>query len=83
MAVAEIELTFVPMKEIPGFINELVHALASCEDVDEPTIMYLSFKLLGSPRTAELLASFAEIGYSNNEMILSECNRLLVVTGGR
>lgn len=70
------------MKEMPGFIKVLVHALAQCEDVDESTIVSLSFQLRNSPRTAGLLASFAEIGYCNNEMVQSEFERLSRFTGG-
>lgn len=70
------------MKEIPGFIKVLVHALAECEDVDEPTIVSLSLQLRNSPRTAGLLAAFVQIGYCNNEMVLSECRRLSRSTGG-
>ncbi len=76
LAVAEIEFTFVPMKEMPGFIKVLVHALANCEDVDEHTIVSVSWQLRNSPRTASLLTSFAEIGYCNSEMVLSEFERL-------
>lgn len=82
MAVDVIELTFVPMKEMPGFIKVLVHALANCEDVDEHTIVSISWQLRNSPRTASLLASFAEIGYCNSEMVLSEFKRLSRYTGG-
>lgn len=71
------------MKEMPGFIKVLVHALAQCEDVDESTIVKLSCELRNSPKAAGLLTSFAEIGYSNNEMLVSECARLMRVTGGR
>jgi hypothetical protein len=70
------------MKEMPGFINVLVHALAQCEDVDESTIVSLSFQLRNSPRTAGLLTSFVEIGYCDNSLVLKECSRLLACTGG-
>lgn len=82
MEKGETRYTFASMKEMPGFINVLVHALAECEDVDESTIVSLSSQLRNSPRTAGLLASFAEIGYCNDEMVLSECNRLFRFTGG-
>lgn len=76
-------VSLLRMKEMPGFIKRLVHVLAECEDVDESTIVYLSARLAGCPRAAVLLTSYAEIGYSNSEKLLSECQRLLKVTGGR
>ena len=71
------------MKEVPGFIMQLIHVLASCEDVDESAIVEISKRLSGSPRTAVLLTTYAAIGYLNTEMLLKECTRLLRVTGGR
>lgn len=76
-------LMIAPMKEMPGFIEGLVRALARCEDVDESTIVRLSCRLMRSPRTAVLLTCFAELGYCDSEQLLLECNRLLKVTGGR
>ena len=70
------------MKEMPGFIKQLVRVLSECEDVDESVIVFLSVKLKSSPKTAGLLTAFAEIGYSDNDMLLSEYRRLLNVTGG-
>ena len=83
LVVRERPRTFAPMKEMPGFIEGLVRALARCEDVDESTIVRLSCRLMRSPRTAVLLTCFAELGYCDSEQLLSECNRLLKVTGGR
>ncbi len=83
MVVRERPLTFPPMKEMPGFIKQFVHALARCEDVDETTIVRLSCKLMHSPRTAVLLTCFAELGYCDGDLLLSECSCLLDVTGGR
>ena len=81
LVVRERPCTFVPMNEMPGFIKQHVRVLSECEDVDESVIVFLSVKLKSSPKTAGLLTAFAEIGYSNNEMLLSECSRLMSVTG--
>ena len=70
------------MKDMPGFIKELVRVLAFCEDVDEATIISLSSELWNRPRTAGLLRAYAEIGYCNDEMILSEYKRLSRFTEG-
>lgn len=70
------------MKEMPGFIKQLVRVLAECEDVDESVIVHLSVKLKSSPKTAGLLTAFAEIGYCNKETLLSEYERLSHFTGG-
>ena len=67
---------------MPKFIQELVQVLALCEDVDENTIVRLCQRLWHSPRTAMQLKEFAEIGYCNNEMALSECARIERFTGG-
>lgn len=71
------------MKEMPGFIYRLAHALAQCDDVDESTIVRLACRLRYSPKAAGLLTAFAEIGYCDNETVLSECDRILGVTGER
>ena len=67
---------------MPGFINRLVRTLAQCEDVDESTIVWLSKMLWQSPRTTGMLTAFAEIGYCNDETLLSEYKRLSRFTGG-
>ena len=67
---------------MPSFIEELVQALALCEDVDENTIVMLCQRLWHSPRTAIQLKEFAEIGYCNSEMALSECSRIEQFTEG-
>lgn len=64
------------------FIRDLVQALSFCEDVGEETIVSISQRLWHSPRTAMQLKEFAEIGYCNNEMPLSECTRIERFTGG-
>ena len=70
------------MIHMPTFIRDLVQALSFCEDVDEETIVSISQRLWHSPRTAMQLKNFAEIGYCNNEMALSECFRIERYTGG-
>ena len=70
------------MKEMPGFIKALVHALAQCEDVDESTIVSVTRRLWNSPVTTGLLISFVEIGYCDNALLQTECSRLLGFTGG-
>lgn len=66
----------------PGFIKELVRALAECEDVNESTIVSVSHRLWNSPVTADLLTSFVEIGYCDNNLVQKECSRLLAFTDG-
>lgn len=82
LAEEEKRLTFAPMKEMPCFISKLIHALAQCEDVDETTIVSLSRWLMNSPKTAILLTAFAELGYCNSEIVLTEYERLSRYTGG-
>lgn len=67
---------------MPSFIQELVQALAVCEDVDENTIVILCERLWHSPRTALQLKEFAEIGYCDSQMALSECSRIEQFTEG-
>ena len=70
------------MKDMPGFIKELVRVLAECEDVNESTIVFVSHRLWNSPVTAALLTNFVEIGYCDNILVQKECSRLILYTGG-
>ena len=72
---------FVPVIDMPTFIKDLIQALSFCEDVNEETIVNISQRLWHSPRTARQLTEFVEIGYCNNQMVLSECERIERLTG--